>query len=152
MSLPLPQSSIDNVTGQFELFFQQMSVGRNSYVSVVKQPLQVINNPNSDLLAGYGQDNQNISDINYIPETGIFPCVTIYPRNMNLDKFASMKFQIDLNQVLIKVKEEGRDFILNGTKTERVYVDNIPYIPQNTPVIQNFFGLKYYYFKLNEVQ
>ena len=152
MSLPIPQSSISNVTGQFELFFQQMSSGRNSFVSVVKQPLQIINNTNSDLLAGYGQDNQNISDIGYIPETGIFPCVTIYPRTMNLDKFATMKFQLDLNQVLVKVKENARDFILNGTKTERVYVDNIAYIPQNTPVIQNFFGLKYYYFKLNEVQ
>lgn len=152
MGLPLSQSSVDNVTGQFELFFQQMSVGRNSFVSIVKQPLQVINNPNSELLAGYGPDNQNIIDISYIPETGIFPCVTIYPRTLNMDKFASIKFQIDLNQVLIKVKEDARDFILNGTKTERVYVDNMLYIPQNTPVIQNFFGLKYYYFKLNEVQ
>jgi hypothetical protein len=152
MSLPIPQSSIDNVTGQFDLFFQQMSVGRNSYVTVIKEPIKVLNNPNQNILPGYGIDSNNLTDVSYISNTGVFPAVVIYGKNINLDKFVTLKFNIDINSNYLKVKEDAMNFILNGTKTEKVYVDNIAYIPANTPVIQNFFGLKYYYFKLNEIQ
>lgn len=150
MSLLLNLDQINAATGKFNDFFDTFSIGRNSYISVVKEPLQILNTNNNNILFGYGADNQNTSDISYVPQTGVFPAVILYGRNMNLDKFTSLKFQVDLNTVLAKVKEDCKDYIING-KTERIYAEGIPYVPQITPLIQNFFGLRFYYFKLNEV-
>lgn len=152
MSLPVLPNAISYVTGQFDLFFHQMGSGRSCFVSILKEPLKIINNSGDNIFDSYGQENQNITDITYKVRSGIFECVPIYTNAMNIDKFVSMKFNLDLNSMYIKLKEDGASYIMDGTKTERVYVDGIPYIPQNTPKIQNFFGLRYYYFKLNEIQ
>ena len=151
MSLLVNPSQINAATGKFSDFFDTFSIGRSSYLSIVKEPIQTVNNINNNILFGYGADNQNVTDISYTPQTGIFPAVILYGRNINIDKFVALKFNVDLNTVLAKVREDCKDFILNG-KTERVYAEGIPYIPQITPLVQNFFGLRFYYFKLNETQ
>lgn len=152
MSQLLSSTFISSATGKFGDFFDTFSVGRSSYLSIIKEPVKIINNTTNDFIAGYQPENFNTTDVTYQPVTGIFPAVIIYGKNLNLDKFISMKFNIDLNAIYAKVQRECRDFIMNNGKTERVYADAIPYIPQQTPIVQNFLGLRYYYFKLNEVQ
>lgn len=152
MDFLISGSTISNLTGTFDKLFNTMSIGRNSYITVIKSPLEIINNSNQNTLVGYGAENLNSSDITYIPVTGVFPAQIIYPyKNMPSEKFESFKFDIDKNAIYIKVKKEARDFILDG-KTEYIIADEHSYINQETPQVQNYFGLKYYYFKLNSNQ
>lgn len=148
----IPQRDIDNATGIYRSFFYDMSIGRNSYVTVYKEPIQIINNPTNDnVLPGYNSDAIN-SDITYQAVSGIYPCVPIYPyKNINSDKLMQLKFVLDANQVVIKVLQDARDFIVNG-KNEKVIVDNLPYTILMDYQVQNFWGDRYYYFKLNAIQ
>ena len=148
----LSSQEIHNLTGEMERLFITMSSGRNSYVTIIKAPIEVINDSTQDVMAGYGPENMDKTTITYIPKTGVYPCVTVYPyKNMPKDSFTQLKFVLDLNSVVIKVKENCRTFIHDG-KNQNVIIDNLLYTIQKDEQIQNYWGSKYYYFKCNMVQ
>lgn len=153
MGISINQTTIANLTGNFDSFFQIMSTGRNSYCTVVKEPIKIISNSTPDvILPGYPTESINQTDITYEPNTGVFPCVAIYPyKSMPSTKSPEMKFDFDQNALYIKVKEDCRNFIKEG-KTERIIVDNLSYTNQDIEQVQNFMGLRYYYFKLVSTQ
>lgn len=135
-------------TGAFQNLFDTLSSGSNNFISVIKQPISVINNSNENVIAGFGGESMNQQDITYQPVTGVFPAVIIYPHTLKDNQFGQLKFQLDENQIMIKVDENTRNYIKQG-KTERIIIDqNIYGEIEYSDKIQNFFGLKYYYFKL----
>jgi hypothetical protein len=143
------QSEITGIFGQhFDLFGAQS----NNYINIIKSPVQTIINSGEVVFPGYGADTINLSDISYNPPiTGVFPAIIIYPNQMNSNQFAQLKFNIDSNQILIKVQEDCKNFILNGL-TQMLIVDGQAYNQENTYKVQNFIGLKYYYFRLTSTK
>ena len=53
-------------------------------------------------------------------------------------------------QVIIKIQQEGRDYIVNG-KTERIEFDGKSFNLVSKDAIRDYFGLKIYVFVLEEV-
>lgn len=148
----LNQTQINSLTGLFQNHFETFSSGSNNFITVIKTPLDTVINPNGLVLPGYGVDNINITDITYAPPvTGYFPAMIIYPHTLNTSQFGQLKFNIDDNQVLIKVKEDCKNFLLRD-KTERIFVDDQVYNMELTYSAQSYFGSKYYYFKLTSTK
>ena len=145
----LTNSQISSLTGQFNDLFTTLSTQSDNFISIVKQPTNIINNPSENVLAGFGGEAMNPFDITYQPVTGVFPAMIIYPHSLKSEHFGQLKFDLDENSVLIKVPQSTRDYIVNG-KTEKIIVDNLTYgTIEISPTTQNFFTLKYYYFKLS---
>ncbi len=140
------------LTGVFSNHFSLFAEQSQNEILIIKAPVQQINNSGADVLPGYGGDTLNVIDITYNPPvTGIYPAIIIYPHQLNTSQFGQLKFNIDDNQVMIKVEENAKNFLLQD-KTERIIIDNQVYNPELTFKIQSFLGLKYYYFKLTSTK
>ena len=143
----LNESQQSELSGIFSNHFSLFSEQSNNFISVIKTPISIINNPNENVLPGYGADTQNVTDITYQPVTGVFPAIIIYPHNLQGNQFGQLKFDIDDNQVMIKVEENCKNYILvDGI--ERIFIDNQAYNIERSFKVQSYLGLKYYYFKL----
>jgi len=139
-------------SGIFAQHFDLFSSQSNNYITVVKTPVKLINNPTENVLPGYGAENMDVTSITYNhPVTGVFPAIIIYPKTQQSTQFAQLKFNIDDNQVVIKVTDDCRSFIVNN-KTERIVIDSQNYNNELTYTVQSFMGLKYYYFKLTSTR
>ena len=150
MLITLEQQS--QLSGIFAEHFPLFSTQSSNFVTIVKTPVQTINNINANVLAGYGSDNMNLSDISYLPPvTGTYPAIIIYPKQLDTTQFGQLKFAIDENQVMIKIEEDAKNFILND-KTERIIIDGQAYNPELTFKVQSFLGLKYFYFRLTSTK
>jgi len=147
MSSFLVQSQIDSLTGIFSSHYDTFSSGSNNFISVIKQPIKQINNTYSNVLPGYGSTNMNVQDITYQYVTGVFPAMIIYPHTLATNQFAQLKFNLDENSLLIKVKQDCKDYILTD-KTLRILVDGQEYNPELGFAVQSYFGSRYYYFRL----
>ncbi|MEK6879003.1 MAG: hypothetical protein AABY22_05315 [Nanoarchaeota archaeon] len=134
-------------SGHFETF----STGRNCYITVIKEPIQQINDSSSTNYYGYGPDSSSNTEITYIPVSGVFPCIPVYSKSMNSKEFTETKFFLDTNKNYAKVKEDCRDFINDG-KTERVIIDGKSFNLDGDEAIQNFWGIRYYYFGLTPIK
>ena len=146
------QSQQKELTGIFSQHFSLFGAQSNNYVTVIKTPVQTIVNSGANVLPGYGNDTLNVSDIIYAPAvTGVFPAIIIYPNQLNSNQFGQLKFSIDYNQILIKVEENCKNFILNDL-TQMIMVDAQAYNQENTFKVQSFMGLKYYYFRLTSTK
>lgn len=144
----LNQSQLTELQNTFSNHFDTFASGNNNYALIIKEPIKIVNNPSEQVLAGYGAENMDITSVTYQPVTGIFPAIVIYPNQIQTNQFGQLKFELDENQIMIKVQQSARDFIRNG-KTERIVIDGNTYgETEYSDRLQNFFGLKYYYIKL----
>lgn len=150
MALLISNTQISTITGKFGDHFDTFSVGRNSYVTVIKTPIKQINVPDSINYNGYGSDSSSNSEITYIPVSGVFPAMVISPKDMPTTLFTQLHLTINQNDLVIKVKDDARHFIQNG-KTEKVIINNQNYMIQTTYNVQNFFGALYYYFHCTNI-
>ena len=152
MSSFLNQLQIDNITGVFQKHFNQFSTGINNFVTIFKEPLSVVSNTAGVNIYGYGPDNNgNITDVTYQEIKGVVPCVIINSKNINSLPFLQLQTSIDENSLFIKVDESGRNFITQG-KNEKCVINGQDFniIPRYS--VQNYFGLKFYYFKCDLTQ
>lgn len=151
MNSLLTQSQISEVTGIFATHFQLFSSGITNQISVIKQPINIINNTSENVMAGFGSEAMNYNDITYQPVTGMYPAIIIYPKNMKTQQFGQLKFSLEDNQVMIKVEKDAREFITKG-KTEAIVIHGVSYNLDLIPTVQNYMSLKYYYFKLTSTR
>lgn len=152
MSSFLNSTQLGNLQSVFQNHFDTFASGISNYVTVYREPTKVINNVNSLNLFGYSEDSLNPTDITYQPNTGYFPCMVISPQSIQTKQFTELKFSLDKNEIYIKVEDNCRDYI-QREKVEHMLVNNIKYnLVSNYPQIQNYFGLKFYYFKLEATQ
>jgi len=153
MSSFLNSTQLSLLTGTFQNHFDTFSSGINNYVTIYKEPLQVIQNPDSQSIFGYSSDttvNSN-SDITYQNISATYPAMIIYPGDPKELAWPQIKTSLSTNEIMIKVKSDAKDYIVNG-KTERIVANGVSYNIQTTPKIQNYFGSLYYYFKCVETQ
>lgn len=135
----------------FQNHFETFSTGINNWATVFREPTKVINNIDGQNVYPYPEDSINSTDITYIPNSGIFPCMVISPASINSKSFTELKLSLDKNEIFIKVKEDAKNYIQGG-KVELIEVRGDKYnLITSTPKIQNYFGGLYYYFKLEVV-
>lgn len=116
---------------------------------IFKEPIKTIINSNDQVIAGYG----NLKEDSYTltPVSGVYPAIIIYEyKTDSSDIFSNeTKTRVSKNSVRIKMEKDGADFILNG-KTENVIIDGQTYNDVSQYKVQDFLGLKYYYFNLSQ--
>ncbi len=144
----LSQATTDLITGRFGDLYDTMAVNN---IIINKRPIEVINNPATTILPGYGEASTPITDVTYIPVSGIFPAIIISPHKANIkpDFIIDAKILLNVNSTYIKVKQDCRDYIRNG-HTESIQFDNNYYNVVSIEQLQNFLGLKFYYFELKQ--
>lgn len=152
MSSFLNASQIETLTGTFARHFEQYSSGIGNYVTVYKEPIKVFNNVNSVNVYGYdSQDNNANTEITYTEVSKTFPAMILNGKDIKGEQSLQLKLGFTLSDLFIKVDEENRNYLMNG-KNERAIINGLTYDIGADYGTQNYFGLKYYYFKCEEKQ
>lgn len=133
-------------TGALMRHFDTFSEFRN--VVIFKEPLQQVYDSGVSVMAGYDSEIGGDQGYTLIPISGVFPCVVINksPRERGMNEF---RFEVDLNQLKIKVKDDAYNFINSG-KNLYFEVDGVAYNEISNVEVQNFLGLKFYIYSLKE--
>ena len=123
----------------------------NRDVVVFKEPRQIVNSgPFDSVLAGYeGSSIEN--KITYVPVSGVFPAMITYEDEQDSEFLTELTSRVAKGELKIKVKEDCRDFILNG-KTEYIQVDNKSFNTVSEDKVQHYLGLKFYIFYLEQTK
>lgn len=149
MSSFLTSTQLSNLTGVFQKHFDSFGSGIGNVITVYKEPIQQINNPDSINFGGYGPDsNGSQTDITYVEVSRQIPAQILYPKDTKSLVFAQLRTNIDINDLIIKVDQAGADYI-NAGKVERILVNGAMYnLKSSVPNVQNYFGLRFYYYQL----
>lgn len=117
-------------------------------IVIFKEPKRTITTINvAGVYPGYGQ-NSNIENVTYTPVSGIHQAMVIYhDKNQFGKEFFETRNTIQKGQVKIKLHESGHNFISDG-KNEKFLVDGSTYNIISDFYVQNYLGLKFYYYLL----
>ncbi len=146
MSL-LTQSQIDLFSGKFGEHFSSFS----RPFTIFKEPKKVITNVTSkDFIPGYGIPSAQ-SQVTYIPISGIYSGIISYNRDQKIDELFESNKGLSKGQVRLKVQEDAKNFIENG-KNENFIVDGLTYNVVSDFAVQNYLGLTYFYYTLEQTK
>lgn len=143
MSSLLNSTQIESLANTFSRHFDTFSTG--NYLIVHKEPLKTIIAQTGHFYAGYGQDS-NLDNVVYTPVSGVFNFIRVYDKNKQQSTSEIQTLSANA-KVRIKVEENARNFIKNG-RNERFEFDGLVFNSIGEESVQNFFGIKYYYFSL----
>lgn len=116
-------------------------------IIVHKQPKKNISQSINNSLAGYGETSIQ-ENIEYIPESKSFKAKIKYNNDQELAKINDLNNLISKGIVKIKVRQDARDYILNGTKTEKIEFDGKAFNIVSDEAVKKFFNTTYYIFYL----
>lgn len=119
-------------------------------IVIFKEPTQTITPITSNVLFGYEETSVANNAVSYTPVSGIFSGQILYALRSRKDNPRTIDNKIILNpnSTYIKVKRDARDYIKNGTKTEAVSFDDTIWNIESSEQVQDFLGLRFYYFEL----
>ena len=146
MSSLISGSSLTTLTGIFARHFDTFSVFNSIIVN--KEPQKVISLTNDPVFPGYGNES-NAANVTYVPVSGVFPAIVVSEREQKLTRFPETESRIPNGATKIKVLKNARDYINNG-KTESIVINDITYNVITSNSFQNYLGLVYYYFTLEQ--
>ena len=119
-------------------------------IIIYKQPTENVVSAPSDVLYGYGEEQATNSQVTYTNVSATHSGIIIYPfknRNNLQGGYIDNKIVLDPNKTYIKVKQAGRDYILNGNKTEKLEFDGQTWnLESQRYQVQTYCGLNFYYF------
>jgi|TARA_R100000278_G_C5448098_1_gene156279 hypothetical protein len=120
-------------------------------IVVFKAPVKVLQNVTSnDSYAGYGESS-NQQEFEYVSVSGVYNAIVNYNNPEQMDVGDDIgNIMIARGTVRIKVEQDARDFILNGSSTEAIKIDGNTYNKVTDDSVQNYLGLKYYVFYLEK--
>ncbi len=146
MSSLLSTSQISAHTGIFSRHFDTFSA--NNTLIVHKEPLKTYTVATGDSnYFGYGETS-NLDNVTYTPVSGAFPFIRVFDKGLNSAKGApEVQTKFGASSVKIKVKQDAREFIKNG-KNEKFEFDGLVFNDIGEESVQNYLGIKYYYFTL----
>ena len=131
-------------TGAFGNHFDTFSA--HTDLVIFKRPIKELTLPKEDVYAGYGS-NQYSQAFSFTEVSGVFPAMEIVSKIENDTFGIQTKTRNPEIETLVKVKPEAKDFIQNGGN-DRFIINGKTYNDISLERVQNFFGLKYYYFNL----
>lgn len=144
----IPESQVTIATGQILAQFDWASRA----ITIYKEPTQNIISQPVNPLYGYGGDEQsNSSEITYTSVSAVHSGIIIYPfetRNQSSSLFDN-KVILKNDATYIKLKQNGRDYLMNGTKNEKLEFDGQTWnLEGGKYQVQTFCGLNFYYFEV----
>lgn len=142
----LTNNNINTITGAYARHFDTFS----KLIYVSKEPLktEVTINTSASPIFGYGEASQPSSSFTYTTVTGIFLAQVTVNLNQEAAELEEAKNLIGHGKVRIKIKQEARDFIEDGRKTERIDYAGQSYNTFSFDAVQDYFGLKFYIYNL----
>lgn len=115
-------------------------------LTVVKKALISATNVSGGFVPGFGAE-VNESNFSYTPQSGTFMALRILPKPDGTVDIITEKSSSQ-EEVLIKVQQEARDYIMDGREIEHVIFNNNFYNLLSGPTTAHFLGKTYYYFRL----
>lgn len=137
-------------TGALSHLFDSFARAREDrWIVINKEPIKNIL-VNEDAFAGYSTSS-NVNNFDYVPVSGRYPAVIIYEYKTNNQNVFSEESKTVLAKTpsRIKVEKNAANFILNG-KTINVIVDGQTFNVVSEYKVQDYLGLRYYYFDLSQ--
>jgi len=120
-------------------------------IVIFKEPIRVINNVTSNnSYAGYGETSNEI-EFTYLPVSGVYSGIVSYYEDQQSEMGESIgNLFLGQGKIKVKIEQDARDFILNGSKTEAIDIDNNTFNKFSSERVQDYLGLKYYVFYLEK--
>lgn len=122
-------------------------------ITIHKEPIKriVSSQTSSGPIIGY-EDHAITQKIEYIPRNQSFDAIINYSiGKADLTNIIDLKVVMGSNTVLIKVKKDARDYIMND-KTEKITFDDKSFNLLSQDLVKNYLGLNYYFFYLEETK
>jgi hypothetical protein len=107
------KSALDNL---FDTFKQDIVVYKEAQISLI--------NESQPRMFGYNE-RVDISNINYVPVTGVFPALVSFGKKQDENQIEILANRITEGQASIKVKSDCRDFIDNNGRTIGVSINDL---------------------------
>ena len=120
-------------------------------IIIHKEPQKKIIQINNQSLVGY-DETSIIENIEYIPESRTFKAKIKYQNDQDTDEMKDLKNTISQGIVKIKVRKDARDYILNGTKTEKIEIDGNAFNVISDEAVKKFFNTTYYIFFIEKTK
>lgn len=120
-------------------------------IIIHKQPQKKIIQSNINSLAGYEEESIQ-ENVEYIPEFRTFKAKIKYDNLQDLKVMPQLANLISKGLVKIKVRQDARDYILNGTKTEKIEIDGKFFNIVTDEAVKKFFNTTYYIFYLETIK
>ena len=121
-------------------------------IVIHKEPKKVVSsvNPATPQLPGYGSDSSP-ENVTYVTESKTYKAMIRYSNKQEVetDSFAGTK--IPMGMVAIKVQEEARDYINNGS-TEKVVLDGKSFKIASSDAVKDHFGYALYVYIIEEIK
>ena len=118
-------------------------------VVVFKEPKVTITNKVTALYPGYGNTSQSINNVSHTPVSGIFQGMLVYERDQKVTSISESHTSVSKGKVRLKVKDDAYTYIKEG-KTENLQIDGLTFNVISDEGIQNYLGLKFFYFTLEQ--
>lgn len=116
-------------------------------IIIYKEPKVLITDISKPRIFGYNE-NSDISNINYIPVTGVFPAIVKYKRYQKEDRFDETSNLIPLGEVDIKVKSDANDFIQNNGATINISINDLMFKVISSQSARRYISSEYYHYIL----
>lgn len=120
-------------------------------IIIHKEPQKKIIQSNINSLAGYEEESVQ-ENIEYIPKSQVFKAKIKYNNAQDLKTFPELANLISKGIVKIKVRQDARDYILDGTKTEKIEIDGKFFNIITDEAVKKFFNTTYYIFFLEAIK
>lgn len=137
-------------TGALKSHFDTFTREGTRLITVYKEPLKTVTNSSQNLY-GYG-DVSNPVNITYTDVTGIFPAMISHKLDQKKAELEEIKVSVNKGEVRIKVEAPARDFIEDGRLNQRVDFDGKSYNIISSDGIQNYMGLIFYVYTLQNTK
>lgn len=136
-------TAMSGVEEQFNFYSRPITIYKQAVQNIVSQPTNV--------LYGYEPDAQSTnSEITYTSVSSIVSGLVIYPfknRNSSNQGYIDNKIVLDPNKTYVKLKVQGKNYLMNGDRTEKLEFDGQTWnLDSQGYQVQTFHTLNYYYF------
>ena len=150
MALLIPSGQIAIFTGIMGDHFETFSNNRN--ITIFKEPTKTITTIPINDYPGY-ENSSNETNITYTTVSGIYPAIIRYkkPAGSTNQDLESVNMRNLKGDVTIKVKQDCFNYVKNG-KTEYFEFDNKQFNQISDEAVQDYLGLKFYYFGLESTK
>lgn len=119
-------------------------------IIINKEPKKTVSNSSTPAMFGYPSRRQEVS-YDLVPQSGIFSAIINYNvGQQNLTDENGLQLRIPEGNITMKTTGGCKDYIMDGSKTKNLIIDNKLYNITSSPKIQKYLGLDFYYFILTE--
>lgn len=151
MSSFLNSDTIAQFTGLFGRHFSTFSRDGARTITVHKEPVKTLASNATNPIYGYRQTS-NPPSFNYTAVSQSFPAIIMYNLNQKMSTMEEVKNTVNKGEVKIKVEPNCRNYIEDGRKNEKFVFDGKSYNTISSDGTQNFLGLIYYLYVLENTQ